>query len=198
MLATYKGKSCASPSKGRSNRNPRILEGGRAASETRRLAEFRRWAPKIPQCKAAAQKGSSVALSTPLWGASVFSPRSGRCPSAKEDNPACERPRRRGTSKHDDACFRQIHVHHAHHILRRLGRCGLGIPRVGRNRIHLRRRGEGARRVPPDGASRVVCPRSVGTCIAAQRNRPVARHDVGPVSALLGCLEVGHNGRSRP
>ena len=46
----------------------------------------------------------------------------------------------------------------------------------------------------PDGAGGVVSPRSVGACIAAQRNRLVAGHDVGAVSVLLGRLEAGHNG----
>ena len=68
-----------------------------------------------------------------------------------------------------------------------------GVPRAGRHWIHQRGRANRARRVP------VMAPaawlyRSFSACFAAQRNRLVARHAVGPVSALLGCSEVGHNG----
>ena len=49
VLATDEGKSCASTSKGRSQEILGFL--GRASCfETKRLAEFRRWVPKIPQC----------------------------------------------------------------------------------------------------------------------------------------------------
>ena len=50
--------------------------------------------------------------------------------------------------EHDDARFSQIHIHHSHYILHRLAWGGYGVPRAGRHRIHQRRRGEGARRVP--------------------------------------------------
>ena len=46
--------------------------------------------------------------------------------------------------------------------------------------------GEGPRGVPPDGAGGVVCPRSLGACIAAQRHRLVAGHDVGAVLGTTG------------
>jgi hypothetical protein len=51
VLATDRGKSCASTSKGRSKE---IL--GLGLLRTKRLAEFRRWVAKIPQRKAAAEK----------------------------------------------------------------------------------------------------------------------------------------------
>ena len=50
-------KARAAPARARVDRKKPLDLGRASGFEMRRLAEFRRWAPKIPQCKAAAQKG---------------------------------------------------------------------------------------------------------------------------------------------
>ena len=90
--------------------------------------------------------------------------------------------------------LRRFTLNHTPHVVRRLGRRGHRVPRVGRRRNHQRRRADGTGRLPCDGAGGLVRPLSVGACVVAQRNRALARHNVGPVSALLGCREAANYG----
>ena len=110
----------------------------------------------------------------------------GRSRRSRPESPLESRAHRRAGDDHDTA-HSQVRARRACRFLRRLDRRRRGLPGSRRGGPYQRRRPDRARCLPRDGGD-VSRARPAGRRRAADRARPIAGDDLGPVPALLGHL----------